>query len=219
MEANRESVKLTEVCKRIKNNDILVDVSMELRPGKIYGLFGRNGSGKTMLFRAMAGLIAIDSGSVVAFGERIGVDVSFPSSLGITIENVGLWKQLTGFENLKLLADIKKIIGNEEIAAAMQRVGLDPGDRRRYGAYSLGMRQKLAIAQAIMERPRLLILDEPTNSLDEASVEQVFGVLREERARGAVCILASHQKEDLRRLCDEIFLMDAGKCRKLEEGQ
>ena len=219
MEANRESVKLTEVCKRIKNNDILVDVSMELRPGKIYGLFGRNGSGKTMLFRAMAGLIAIDSGSVVAFGERIGVDVSFPSSLGITIENVGLWKQLTGFENLKLLADIKKIIGNEEIAAAMQRVGLDPGDRRRYGAYSLGMRQKLAIAQAIMERPRLLILDEPTNSLDESSVETIHGVLREERERGAVCILASHQKEDLRRLCDEIFLMDAGKCRKLEEGQ
>lgn len=211
-----EGIALANVNKTIRQNRVLIDVSLELHPGKIYGLYGRNASGKTMLFRAMAGLIAIDSGSITAFGERVGVDVSFPSSMGIIIENVGLWKQLTGMENLRLLAGIRRQTGEEEMAEAMRRVGLDPADKRRYGAYSLGMRQKLAIAQAIMERPRLLILDEPTNSLDEASVEQVFGVLREERARGAVCILASHQKEDLARLCDELYYMDAGRCRKAE---
>lgn len=193
-----QSIKLLNVSKRIRKKTILSNINLELTNHNIYGLYGRNGSGKTMLIRLIAGLIRPTEGEVHVFGKRIGFDTSFPTSLGITIENVGFWPGYTGFDCLKLLASIKKVIGDKEINDALKRVGLDPNDNRKYYQYSLGMKQKLAIAQAIMEKPDLIMLDEPTNSLDEESVKAVRDILIEERDRGALIIVASHSKEDLR---------------------
>ena len=184
----------------------------------IHGFSGRNASGKTMLFRAISGLITADSGMIRVFDEVIGSDVSFPSSMGLIIENIGLWNNLTGFENLKLLAGICNKIQDTDILEAIARVGLDPYDKRRYGSYSLGMKQKLAIAQAIMEKPRLLILDEPTNGLDEESIDDFYKLLLEEKERGATCLICSHQKDDIRLFSDYVYVMDVGRCYK-EEGE
>ena len=163
-------------------------------------------------------MVVPDSGRIQVFDEVLGAKTSFPSSMGLVIENVGLWKHLTGFENLRLLASIKKEIDAAQINRTLERVGLDPTDKRKYGAYSLGMKQKLAIAQALMEMPKLIVLDEPTNSLDEQSVLQFRKILLEEKERGATILIASHQKEDLKLLCDQIFLIDAGTCRVMGEG-
>ncbi|MFO7295947.1 MAG: ABC transporter ATP-binding protein [Caldicoprobacter sp.] len=205
------AVEIYHLTKIIKGKTILDDITLELERGKIYGFFGRNASGKTMLFRAICGLIKPTRGEVRVFGKRIGVDVSFPESLGLIIENVGFWEQWTGFQNLKFLASIKNIITDEDIRAAIRRVGLDPDDKRIYGKYSLGMKQRLGIAQAIMEKPQLIVLDEPTNSLDEEGVGLVRNILLEEKERGATILIASHIKEDIDLLCDEKFKVEAGR--------
>jgi len=205
------AVEIYHLTKIIKGRTILDDITLELERGKIYGFFGRNASGKTMLFRAICGLIKPTRGEVRVFGKRIGVDVSFPESLGLIIENVGFWEQWTGFQNLKFLASIKNIITDEDIRAAIRRVGLDPDDKRIYGKYSLGMKQRLGIAQAIMEKPQLIVLDEPTNSLDEEGVGLVRNILLEEKERGATILIASHIKEDIDLLCDEKFKVEAGR--------
>ena len=163
-----------------------------------------------MLFRAISGLIRPTSGTVCVFSKVLGEDVSFPESMGIVIENVGFWPEYTGLQNLRLLASIKGIVGETEIRKAMQRVGLNPDDKRTYKKYSLGMKQRLAIAQAVMESPELLILDEPTNGLDEEGVELIRQVIREENARGATVLLASHNPEDIRCLCDTHFRIHEG---------
>jgi len=213
------AVEIRNLTKIIRGKVILNYINLELEQGKIYGFFGRNGSGKTMLFRAICGLIKPTSGEVVVFGKRIGIDVSFPDSLGLIIENVGLWGQWTGFQNLKFLASIKNIINDNEIRAAIKRVGLDPDDKRPYRKYSLGMKQRLAIAQAIMERPQLIVLDEPTNSLDEEGVSLVRKILLEEKERGATILIASHIKEDIDLLCDYKFKVDDGKVYCVEGGR
>ncbi len=205
-----KGVQLLDVCKSIRGKIILSHVNLELESQHIYGLYGRNGSGKTMLILTIAGLIQPTSGEVYVFGERMGVDSSFPQSLGVTVENVGFWPQYTGKECLKLLASIKKIIQDEEIDTALERVGLDPKDKRRYYQYSLGMKQKLAIAQAIMEKPNLILLDEPTNSLDEESIKAVRVLLQEECDRGALVVIASHNKDDIRQLADATFIVEEG---------
>ncbi len=205
------AVEIYHLTKIIRGRTILNDITLELERGKIYGFFGRNASGKTMLFRAICGLIKPTRGEVRVFGKRIGVDVSFPESLGLIIENVGFWEQWTGFQNLKFLASIKNIITDEDIRAAIRRVGLDPDDKRIYGKYSLGMKQRLGIAQAIMEKPQLIVLDEPTNSLDEEGVGLVRNILLEEKGRGATILIASHIKEDIDLLCDEKFKVEAGR--------
>jgi len=205
------AVEIYHLTKIIRGRTILNDITLELERGKIYGFFGRNASGKTMLFRAICGLIKPTRGEVRVFGKRIGVDVSFPESLGLIIENVGFWEQWTGFQNLKFLASIKNIITDEDIRAAIRRVGLDPDDKRIYGKYSLGMKQRLGIAQAIMEKPQLIVLDEPTNSLDEEGVGLVRNILLEEKERGATILIASHIKEDIDLLCDEKFKVEAGR--------
>ena len=211
-----QTITITNMSKVLKEQTVLNNISISLPKGQIYGFYGRNGSGKTMLFRAIAGLIIPTEGTIQVFDQVLGKDVSFPANLGLIIENVGFWPHLTGFENLKLLAMIQNKISDDDITNAIERVGLfEP--KKPYRAYSLGMRQKLALAQAIMEKPDLLLLDEPMNSLDEQSVRSMYEVLREEKARGATILMCSHNKEDLANLCDEIYIMDTGRCTQADE--
>lgn len=202
---------LKNVDKTIKGRKVIDNVSLDLEKGGVYGFHGPNGSGKTMLFRAIAGLVRIDSGEIDVFGEVIGKDSSFPRSLGLVIESVGLWDEYTGFGNLKLLASIKKKASGQDIRAALLRVGLDPDDRRTYKKYSLGMKQRLGIAQAIMEKPDLIILDEPTNALDENGKQLIREIVKEEKRRGATLLIASHDSAELALLCDAQFALYEGK--------
>lgn len=196
--------------KIIKKKLILDEINLSLEKGKIYGLYGRNGSGKTMLLRAIAGLIRPTSGSIVINGNILHKDISFPESVGVIIENVSLLPQFDAFTNLKNLSKIKKVATDDDIKVALTKVGLNNNPKKVH-TYSLGMRQKLAIAQAIFENPKILLLDEPTNGLDEISVQNIKQVLLAEKEKGTVIVLASHNIEDLRYLSDEIIYMSAGK--------
>lgn len=203
-------IVISNAVKTIKGRTVLSDISVSLERGGIYGFFGVNGSGKTMLFRAICGLIRLDAGTINVFGKVIGKDVSFPPNLGLVL-SAGFWDEYTGYKNLLLLASVRRRIGQEEIRAAMERVGLDPNDTRTCRSYSLGMRQRLEIAQAIMEHPDLLILDEPTNSLDAEGLRMVLDVVKEQQARGATVLLASHNVAELRDLCERKFEMSEGR--------
>lgn len=202
--------------KTIRKKVILSDVNLCLKSGTIYGFVGRNGSGKTMLFRALSGLMRIDSGSIVWEGKTLHKDFSVLPSLGIIIENAGLYPSLTGIQNLTYLANLTKRIGQKEIIHAITRVGLDPNDKRIYRKYSLGMKQRLAVAQAIMEKPDVIMLDEPTNALDETGVEEIRKIILEERERGALILVASHNKEDIKTLADELYRVENGQVIKRE---
>lgn len=206
-------MKLTasHISKSIRGKVILSDISLELESGKVYGFVGRNGSGKTMLFRALSGLMGVDSGTVEWEGKTLSRDFQVLPSLGLIIENVSLYPGLTGVQNLAYLAALTKKIGSEEIRRAIVRVGLDPDDKRTYRKYSMGMKQRLAIAQAIMEGPAVIMLDEPTNGLDESGVELVRKLILEEKERGALILLASHSKEDIKLLSDVCLRMEDGK--------
>ncbi|MGF7429915.1 ATP-binding cassette domain-containing protein [Thermoanaerobacterium thermosaccharolyticum] len=203
-------LEVTNLSKNIGQNEILKNINLNLEKGTIYGFFGRNGSGKTMLFRALCGLIKPTSGTITINNKVLHRDISFPESIGVIIESPGFWDHYTGFENLKVLSSIKNIIGDEDIRKSIKRVGLDPDDRRIYKKYSLGMKQRLAIAQAIMERPDIIILDEPTNSLDENGVQLVREILIEEKKRGALILIASHNKDDIDILSDVKYKVDDG---------
>lgn len=202
--------------KNIRGKQILSDVNLRLCGGNIYGFVGINGAGKTMLFRALSGLMKVDTGSVSFDGKILHKDFSVLPSLGIVLENAGLYSNLTGVENLAYLARIKNKIDREEIKQALERVGLNPNDKRLYGKYSLGMKQRLAIAQAIMEKPDVIMLDEPTNSLDEFGVSEIRKIILEEKQRGALILLASHNKEDISRLVDELYRIENGCIKKQE---
>lgn len=208
-------IEITKLEKRIKNNVVLNDINLELEKGNIYGFLGRNGSGKTMLFRAICGLIKPTNGQVKIDGKLLGKDIGFPQSCGVIIESCGFWNEYTGYENLKKLASIKNIIGDEEIKEILICLGLDPADKRPFKKYSLGMKQKLAIAQALMEKPEIVILDEPTNALDEESVEIFRNIILKEKKRGALILIASHNREDINLLADFKFKMDMGKIQSL----
>src|SRR5690606_30059424 len=181
-----EDIKVTGLSKVIKEKEVLKDINLSMERGRIYGFYGRNGSGKTMLCRAVCGLIKATSGDIYNFGKKLGKDSSFPEILGLIIESVAFWPQYTGIQNLKFLASIKNIISDDEIKEAIKSVGLDPDDKKIYKKYSLGMKQRLGIAQAIMEKPDLIVLDEPTNALDSEGVSLVRNILLKERDRGAV---------------------------------
>ena len=204
--------------KTIRGRVILSNVSLCLQSGNVYGFVGKNGSGKTMLFRALSGLMRIDSGSIVWEEKTLHKDFSVLPSLGIIIENAGLYPNFTGIQNLTYLANLTKRVGQEEIIHAITRVGLDPYDKRLYGKYSLGMKQRLAIAQAIMEKPDVIMLDEPTNALDETGVEEIRKIILEEKARGALILLASHNKTDIQVLADEWYRVENGQVIKQEAG-
>ena len=200
--------------KYIKKALILDDVNIQLTGGKIYGLKGPNGSGKTMLMRLLCGLIRPTSGEVWIDGKKLGKDMDFPESVGLLIENPAFLPNYTGYENLELLAQIRGKIGAEQICQSLMEVGLDPHDSRRYRKYSLGMKQRLGIAAAIMEKPDLLIVDEPTNALDDSGVEQICTILRRERERGALVVIACHDSLLLETLSDEIYKIYEGKVTK-----
>jgi ABC-2 type transport system ATP-binding protein len=204
-------IKLDNIEKSIKGNQVLNQVSFEFESGKIYGIYGRNGSGKTMLMRMILGLIHSDHGSVTIDGKIIGKDIDFPESVGAMIENPGFFPYATGYENLKMLADIKGKIDENDIREAIQKVGLDDQEKRVVAKYSMGMKQRLAIAQAIMEKPDLLVLDEPTNALDQEGVDVFRKIIQSEAKRGTLIIISSHNKEDIDILSDIKIRMESGK--------
>ena len=189
---------------------ILKNINAEFEYGRIYGLVGRNGSGKTMLMKCITGLVRPTEGTVEIDGRTIGKDIDFPESLGIIIETPGFIPDYSGFRNLKLLAELKGKIGKEEIKDAMITVGLDPEKRLPVKKYSLGMRQRLGIAQALMEKPKIYILDEPMNGLDRSGVEEIRKLRLTLKQEGCLLILASHSREDVEILCDVVYEMDAG---------
>ena len=184
---------------------------MKLVSGNIFGFQGINGSGKTMLMRLICGLIYPTKGEIIIDGKRLGKEITFPQSVGLLLENPAFLDSYTGYENLEMLASIKNIITREEIHEAITSVGLDPLDKRKYKKFSLGMNQRLGIAAAIMEKPDILILDEPTNSLDSSGVSLVKTIIAKERERGAIIILACHDLPVLQDVSDEIFLLEQGK--------
>lgn len=212
-------IEIKNLSKNIKGNQVLDHVSCCLDEGNVYGIYGRNGSGKTMLMRCILGLIFADSGYVKIDGNIIGKDIDFPKSVGAIIESPAFFPYASGYENLKMLADIKKVISSDEICKTMRRVGLDDKDKRPVSKYSLGMTQRLAIAQAVMESPDLLVLDEPTNALDEQGVSMFRDIIKEEKKRGALIVLASHNKEDIELLADVRIQMSNGRMEeKKKEG-
>ena len=204
-------IVVNEVSKSIYGVPIINSVSMTLVSGNVYGFQGINGSGKTMLMRLICGLIYPTKGEIVIDGKRLGKEITFPQSVGLLLENPAFLDSYTGFENLEMLASIKNIITREEIHEAITSVGLDPLDKRKYKKFSLGMKQRLGIAAAIMEKPDILILDEPTNSLDSSGVSLVKTIIAKERERGVIIILACHDLPVLQDVSDEIFLLEQGK--------
>lgn len=204
-------IEINNICKTLKNEEVLKNIDLKLDKGKIYGFVGKNGSGKTMLFRVICGLVFPNEGTVVIDGKQIGKDISFPESVGLMLENIGLWGWRSGIDNLKELTKLGKKLSTEEIKAAIARVGLNPEDKRPVRKYSLGMKQRIVLAQALMESPELLVLDEPTNALDREGVKDIRNILLEEKARGATILIASHNQEDIEILCDKIYQMDGGR--------
>lgn len=204
------SVKITNLSKTIRGAAVLKDVSLTFEKGRVYGLRGKNGSGKTMLMRAICGLILPSEGSIEIGGERLGKDISFPRSIGALIETPSFISGYSGFKNLKIIASIKNQISDDKIKEAIALVGLDPDDKKKYRKYSLGMKQRLGIACAVMESPEIIVLDEPINALDEKGVLLVREILKKYKD-DAIVIVACHDKEELDLLADEIFTMEDGK--------
>lgn len=207
-------ISINNATKYIKSTVILESVDMELRGGTIYGLQGPNGSGKTMLMRLISGLIRPTKGAVTIDGKQLGKHMDFPTSMGLLIEDPAFLANHTGLKNLELLAEIQNKASYQDIRQAITDVGLDPDDRRTFGKYSLGMKKRLGIAAAIMEKPDLILLDEPTNALDDKGTEQICQLIRSERDRGALVIVACHDAQILERLADEIYTVYEGKVAK-----
>ena len=195
--------------------DILKDISVSFERGKIHGLIGRNGSGKTMLMKCICGFVKPNSGEITVDGKQVGKDCDFPQSMGVIIETPGFIPYYSGYKNLKLLAELRGKIGGGEIKNTMHRVGLDPELKRPVRKYSLGMRQRLGLAQAIMENPDLLILDEPMNGLDKEGVQDMRQYLLDLKSQGKTNLIASHSAEDIDALCDTVYEMDKGKLQKV----
>lgn len=202
---------IDNVSKTLKGNKVLDHIDYVFEEGKIYGLFGRNGCGKTMFLRMIAGLIIPDVGTVTIDGKVLHKDISFPESTGIVIEHMEMLPEYSAYDNLKILAKINKIASDEDIIKVMQDVGLDPYSKKKVRKYSLGMKQRLNIAQAIFENQKLILLDEPTNAIDEDGIQLIYEKLKELRADGATIIMATHNKEDIEELCDEIIRIDGGR--------
>lgn len=204
-------IEVKHICKKLNNNIILQDVSLTLKSGFIYGLKGKNGSGKTMLMRAICGLIKLDSGNITINGEVLHKDISFPKSIGVLIENPSFLNNLTGYENLKILSDLHDKLSEKEIRDTLSAVGLEPYDKRVYRKYSLGMKQKLGIAAAIMGTPDIVILDEPINAIDHEGVLLVRQLLTKVKENGSVVIIACHDREELELLSDIIIPIEKGR--------
>ena len=203
-------IEVQNVVKRFRDQVVLKNVSISFEKGQIHGIVGRNGSGKTVLFKCICGLMHPEEGVILVNGKRVGRDVDMPEDIGAIIEAPGFLPNYSGYKNLRFLANIRRKIGKEEILNVLKKVGLDPESRKHVGKYSLGMRQRLGIAQAIMEDPEILILDEPMNGLDNAGVQDIRALLLELKAQGKTILLASHNHEDIAALCDTVHEMDGG---------
>lgn len=193
------------------NNVVLEKINYRFRGGRIYGLYGKNGSGKTMLMRAISGLIFPTEGKVLIDDKELRKDIDFPESIGVLLENPNFLNHYTGFNNLKLLAAIKNRISDDDIKNYLEKVGLDSNDKRKVKKYSLGMKQRLGIAAAIMENPDILLLDEPFNAIDENSYDLIRNIIKEFKIAGKIVIIANHDFEELNILCDEIIKMSNGR--------
>lgn len=209
-------VRMSHCSKIIRKDKVLENISLEFISGKVYGLRGVNGSGKTMLLRLLCGLIYASEGEVVIDGQVLGKDISFPPSVGVLIENPGFLPEFSGYDNLYAISQIKKKIGRNEIEAIMREFDLDPGERKHYRKFSLGMKQKLGLCAAFMEQPDMILLDEPTNALDEHSVMVLKQEIERQKERGTLIVLASHDRETLNMLADEMIEIENGKIRGAE---
>lgn len=212
-----DKIELIHVTKKFGQELVLKEVNLTLEQGRVYGIVGNNGSGKTVLMKCICGFLIPTTGLIRVFGSSIGQDVDFPESLGVIIETPGFLTNLTGRKNLEILAGMRQKIGPAEVLQVLEKVGLDPALKKPVANYSLGMRQRLGIAQAIMEDPKLLILDEPFNGLDKHGVGEIRKLLLELKEEGKTILLASHNEEDIRILCDEVYEMDGGVLRKCED--
>lgn len=211
-------IQIDHVNKQFKDVKVLKDITVDFEAGEIHGLIGRNGSGKTMLMKCICGFMQPTAGSIFVDGMQVGKDVDIPQNLGVIIEAPGFLPGYSGFKNLKFLADIQKKADAAKIKAVMQRVGLDPESKKHVSKYSLGMRQRLGIAQAIMEDPDILILDEPMNGLDNHGVEDIRNLLLNLKEEGKTILIASHSAEDIAVLCDTVHEMDAGVLTEVTKG-
>lgn len=196
--------------KKFGTQTVLNNVSLTLEDGKIYGFVGQNGCGKTVLFKSICGFIYLDRGTITVDGKVIGKDIDIIKDAGIIIESPGFLPNYSAFKNLKFLTMIKDNIGDEQIKSTLISVGLDPESKKVVGKFSLGMRQRLGIAQAIMENPHILILDEPMNGLDKRGVEDIRKILMDLKKKGKLILLASHNPLDIDILCDYVYELDAG---------
>ena len=210
MDSFNHMVVLENVTKRFKKVTVLDHVSVVFPRGQIHGIIGRNGSGKTVMLKLICGFLPVDEGKVLVNGEPVHCQKPQPST-GAIIEEPGFIPGISGFKNLQMLAELRSELTQEDIRTVMLRVGLDPDNRKAVGKYSMGMRQRLGIAQAIMEKPTLLILDEPMNGLDNQGVDDIRRLLMELRDGGTTILLASHSREDIQILCDTVHEMDRGK--------
>lgn len=204
------SISVQHVYKDFNGEEVLRDVHHDYETGKIHGIVGNNGSGKTVLFKCICGFLRPSKGKILVDYEEMGKDMDFPEDMGLIIETPGFLPTLTGFKNLQLLASLQKKIGDREIRETIRKVGLDPNLKKHVAKYSLGMRQRLGIAQAIMEDPALLILDEPFNGLDKQGVKDMRELIKGLRSKGKTILLASHNASDIEELCDTVCEMDAG---------
>lgn len=203
-------IEITDISLTIDKREILKHIHLTLESNKVYGLIGKNGSGKTMLMKCICGFVKSSEGEIRVDGSIIGKDVDFPPDTGIIIETPGFIPYYTGFQNLKFLAGINRQITDEDIREALSQCGLDPNLKLAVRKYSLGMRQRLGIAQAIMEHPKMLILDESTNGLDYRGVEEIRKLVLEMKERGTTILMASHNAEDIQVLCDSVWKMMNG---------
>lgn len=206
-----EKIRIENVTKKFGSYAALDGISLNFEKGKIHGIIGRNGSGKTVLFKCICGFLRVDGGAVLVNGKQVGKEIEAPESIGAIIETPGFLPGYSARRNLQFLAGIRGKIGKKEIDEAIRKVGLDPEAKKHVGKYSLGMRQRLGIAQAIMEDPSLLILDEPMNGLDNQGVQEMRQLFLKLKDEGKTILLASHNREDIAALCDTTVEIDRGK--------
>ncbi len=213
--ANKCEICVENVTKAFGSQEVLKTVCVKFEMGKIYGIVGRNGSGKTVLLKCICGLLYPSTGTVTVGGKVVGKDVDYPENIGFIIETPGFLPRYSGLKNLKYLASIRGKVKEDQIRKYIELVGLNPDDKKHVGNYSLGMRQRLGIAQALMENPDILILDEPMNALDNNGVEEMRSVLLKMKEQGKLIIIASHVRDDIDILCDEVYGIDAGIMKKI----
>lgn len=209
------AISLQGVKKVFRQETVLKGITHDFQTGKVHGLVGFNGSGKTVLLKCICGFLHPSEGKILVEGKWVGKEVDFPDSLGMIIENPGFLPNLSGFKNLKILASLRGKITDKEIRNSMEMAGLDPSLKKSVKNYSLGMRERLGIAQAIMENPRILILDEPFNGLDKKGVQEVYALIRNLKNENRTILLVSHNAENIETLCDTVCEMELGSLKEI----